>query len=63
MPLSGIQAHSASLAAAFQSSVTEQEIARVEAIKEQRAKQLLRDNPAIFGVGVSASDDTDIRTG
>ncbi len=39
-------------------AVAEAEVARVAAIKEQHAEQLLRDNPAIFGVGVGASEDS-----
>jgi len=39
-------------------AVAETEVARVAAIKEQHAEQLLRDNPAIFGVGVGASEDS-----
>jgi hypothetical protein len=39
-------------------AIAETEVARVAAIKEQHAEQLLRDNPAIFGVGVGASEDS-----
>lgn len=39
-------------------AVEEAEVARVAAIKQQRSEQLLRDNPAIFGVGVGASEDS-----
>jgi hypothetical protein len=39
-------------------AVAEVEGARVAAIKEQYAGQLLRENPAIFGVGVGASEDS-----
>jgi hypothetical protein len=39
-------------------AVAEAEEARVAAIKQQYAEQLLRDNPAIFGVGVGASEDS-----
>ena len=39
-------------------ALSEPEVARVAAIKQARAKKLLRTNPAIFGVGVGASDDS-----
>ena len=39
-------------------AVPETEVARVAAIKQQHAEQLLRDNPALFGVGVGASTDS-----
>ena len=39
-------------------AVAEAEVARVAAIKDQHAEQLLRENPAIFGVGVGASEDS-----
>jgi len=39
-------------------AVAETEVARVAAIKEQHAEQLLRENPAIFAVGVGASEDS-----
>lgn len=39
-------------------AVSEAEVARIAAIKQQHAEQLLRENPAIFGVGVGASEDS-----
>jgi hypothetical protein len=39
-------------------ALAEAEVARVAAIKEQHAEQLLRENPAVFGVGVGASEDS-----
>jgi hypothetical protein len=39
-------------------AVAETEVARVATIKERHAEQLLRDNRAIFGVGVGASEDS-----
>jgi hypothetical protein len=39
-------------------AVSEAEVARVAAIKQQHAEQLLRGNPAIFGVGVGTSEDS-----
>ncbi|MGE5205954.1 MAG: hypothetical protein ACM3PW_10085, partial [Chlamydiota bacterium] len=38
--------------------VSETEVERVVAVKEQRAQELMRGNPAIFGVGVGASEDS-----
>ena len=38
--------------------LSETEVERVAAVKEQRAQELMRGNPAIFGVGVGASDDS-----
>jgi len=49
---------SASASAVESVAVAEAEVARVAAIKEQHAEQLLRENPAIFGVGVGASEDS-----
>lgn len=56
MPISAAQGGSASAVPAV--AVAEAEEARVAAIKQQYAEQLLRDNPAIFGVGVGASEDS-----
>jgi len=39
------------------SPVAEEELARVAAVKSSRARELMRNNGAIFGVGVGASDD------
>jgi hypothetical protein len=39
-------------------ALSETEVERVVAVKEQRAQALMRGNAAIFGVGVGASDDS-----
>ena len=54
MPISASGSASALPAVA----VSDAEVARVAAIKQQHAEQLLRENPAIFGVGVGASEDS-----
>lgn len=54
VPLAGRQASAAPAA----SLVAEQEWARVSAVKQGWAQRLLRQNPAVFGVGVGASDDS-----
>ncbi len=54
VPVSAAQA----VAPAPAVALAEEEVARVAAIKQHHAEQLLRGNPAIFGVGVGASDDS-----
>jgi hypothetical protein len=39
-------------------AIADAEVARVAAVKQQRGLELLRQNPAIFGVGVGASADS-----
>ncbi|HSB76128.1 MAG TPA: hypothetical protein VLC12_10785 [Terriglobales bacterium] len=39
-------------------AISEAEVGRVAAVKQQHARELLRRSPAIFGVGVGASDDS-----
>lgn len=56
--ISSFQAQPAAAGGLATATPSEQEMARVSAIKEQRGQRLLRQNPAIFAVGVGASEDS-----
>lgn len=58
VPVSTQQAHSKSVAHMADIAVSEQEVARATAVKEQWGRQLLQSNPAIFGVGIGGSADS-----
>ena len=58
VPVSEVQARSTSASAPVVIALSQQEVARVSAVKEQWAQRLMRENPAVFGVGVGASDDS-----
>lgn len=58
VPVSEAEARSTSASAPGVTALSQQEVARVSAVKEQWAQRLMRENPAVFGVGVGASEDS-----
>jgi hypothetical protein len=58
VPLAGVQSAAESSTTTAAVAISEEELARVAAVKEQWAQQLMRANPAVFGVGVGSSDDS-----
>ena len=58
VPLSSLQEHNKSAARIPAIALSQEEVARATAVKEQWGRQLLQSNPAIFGVGIGASEDS-----
>ena len=58
VPASTLQANEKSASGVPAMAVSQQEVTRATAVKEQWGRQLLASNPAIFGVGVGASADS-----
>lgn len=58
VPVSAAEAHTTFAPAPGVTGLSQQEVARVSAVKEQWAQRLMRENPAVFGVGVGASEDS-----